>query len=266
MSFSVPGRGRAGDTRRAREHADGARPVTVEENHDLGKVSLIGAGMRSHPGVAAKMFRTLADNGINLQMISTSPIKISCMIARSRDPERRPRAARGVRARARADRGVARGSWGRLSRGSPPNHATRWTISAPATEALITAAIGIAVVRRRARARSTRVQPLRAAARGARPDGGRAPADDVQLPPPRDRRDRRAIAIWSVLSLYDAPSAGRQGAARLERRAGALRRPRAQHAALESRLGSARRLHAAAAARRPGHGRRSRPGSSRRSR
>jgi aspartate kinase len=55
---------------------------TVDENHDLGKVSLIGAGMRSHPGVAAKMFRTLADRQINLEMISTSPIKISCMIAR----------------------------------------------------------------------------------------------------------------------------------------------------------------------------------------
>ena len=36
--------------------------------------------MRSHPGIAAKMFRTLADQGINLRMISTSPIKISCMI------------------------------------------------------------------------------------------------------------------------------------------------------------------------------------------
>jgi aspartate kinase len=38
--------------------------------------------MRSHPGVAARMFRTLADAGINLQMISTSPIRISCMIDR----------------------------------------------------------------------------------------------------------------------------------------------------------------------------------------
>jgi aspartate kinase len=59
----------------------------VGENHELGKVSLIGAGMRSHPGVAATMFRTLADLGINLEMISTSPIKISCMIARDRIPE-----------------------------------------------------------------------------------------------------------------------------------------------------------------------------------
>ena len=39
--------------------------------------------MRSHPGVAATMFRTLADEEINLQMISTSPIKISCLIDRS---------------------------------------------------------------------------------------------------------------------------------------------------------------------------------------
>jgi aspartate kinase len=56
-------------------------------NEQLGKVSLIGAGMRSHPGVAATMFRTLAELGINLEMISTSPIKISCMIARDRIPE-----------------------------------------------------------------------------------------------------------------------------------------------------------------------------------
>ena len=57
--------------------------MEVEEDHDLAKVSLIGAGMRSHPGIAAKMFRTLADHGINLRMISTSPIKISCMIPKS---------------------------------------------------------------------------------------------------------------------------------------------------------------------------------------
>lgn len=60
---------------------------SLEENHGLGKVSLIGAGMRSHPGVAATMFRTLAELEINLQMISTSPIKITCMIARERIPE-----------------------------------------------------------------------------------------------------------------------------------------------------------------------------------
>jgi aspartate kinase len=50
----------------------------------IGKVSVIGAGMRSHPGVAAKVFRVLGDEGINIEMISTSPIKISCVIAADR--------------------------------------------------------------------------------------------------------------------------------------------------------------------------------------
>ncbi|MFQ5575120.1 MAG: ACT domain-containing protein, partial [Terriglobia bacterium] len=48
---------------------------------DIAKVSLIGAGMRTHPGVAADMFAVLADRGINIQMISTSSIKISCVIS-----------------------------------------------------------------------------------------------------------------------------------------------------------------------------------------
>ena len=46
----------------------------------MAKVTLVGAGMRTYPGVAAKMFQVLADNGINLEMISTSSIKISCVI------------------------------------------------------------------------------------------------------------------------------------------------------------------------------------------
>jgi len=46
----------------------------------IGKVSIVGAGMRSHPGVAAKVFAVLGDAGINIHMISTSPIKISCVI------------------------------------------------------------------------------------------------------------------------------------------------------------------------------------------
>jgi aspartate kinase len=82
LSFSVPADD-APATRRGIESAtDVLGPMQVDENAGLAKVSLIGAGMRSHPGIAAKMFRTLADGGINLQMISTSPIKISCMIAR----------------------------------------------------------------------------------------------------------------------------------------------------------------------------------------
>jgi aspartate kinase len=52
----------------------------VEADRGIGKVSIVGAGMRSHPGVAAKVFHTLATEGINIEMISTSPIKISCII------------------------------------------------------------------------------------------------------------------------------------------------------------------------------------------
>jgi aspartate kinase len=48
---------------------------------DLGKVSVIGAGMKSHPGIAAKTFKTLADLGIEPQVVTTSPIKIACHVA-----------------------------------------------------------------------------------------------------------------------------------------------------------------------------------------
>jgi aspartate kinase len=54
---------------------------TVQTDPRVGKVSVVGAGMRSHPGVAAKVFRTLGENRINIEMIATSPIKISCVIA-----------------------------------------------------------------------------------------------------------------------------------------------------------------------------------------
>jgi aspartate kinase len=56
-------------------------------HEDTGKVSIVGAGMRSHPGVAAKVFSVLAGDGINIEMISTSPIKISCVIDRDRVEE-----------------------------------------------------------------------------------------------------------------------------------------------------------------------------------
>jgi aspartate kinase len=46
----------------------------------MAKISIVGLGMRSHSGIAAKMFRTLAEEGINIQMISTSEIKISVVI------------------------------------------------------------------------------------------------------------------------------------------------------------------------------------------
>ena len=46
----------------------------------VGRVSLVGAGMKTHPGIAAKMFETLATEGINIEMISTSTIRISCVV------------------------------------------------------------------------------------------------------------------------------------------------------------------------------------------
>ncbi|AEH44187.1 aspartate kinase [Thermodesulfatator indicus DSM 15286] len=52
----------------------------IEGDEDIAKVSIVGAGMRAHPGVAAKMFQVLADHGINIHMISTSEIKVSCVI------------------------------------------------------------------------------------------------------------------------------------------------------------------------------------------
>ncbi len=57
----------------------GAREWSVDES--IAKVSLVGAGMKTHPGVAAQMFRALADAGVNLDMISTSSIRISCVIS-----------------------------------------------------------------------------------------------------------------------------------------------------------------------------------------
>jgi aspartate kinase len=52
----------------------------VATDANMAKISIVGAGMRTHPGVAATMFRVLADNHINIEMISTSSIKISCVI------------------------------------------------------------------------------------------------------------------------------------------------------------------------------------------
>jgi aspartate kinase len=59
----------------------------VDTDAEIGKVSIVGAGMRSHPGVAAKVFDTLAEASINIEMISTSPIKISCVIRSDRVPD-----------------------------------------------------------------------------------------------------------------------------------------------------------------------------------
>lgn len=80
ISFTVP----RGDMKKAVDLVStlsreiGARDVQVTE--DIAKVSIVGVGMRSHSGVAATMFETLAREGINIMMISTSEIKISCVV------------------------------------------------------------------------------------------------------------------------------------------------------------------------------------------
>ena len=53
----------------------------IAQDDSIAKISLVGAGMKTSPGIAAKMFRTLADNGVNIQMISTSTIRISVVVA-----------------------------------------------------------------------------------------------------------------------------------------------------------------------------------------
>jgi aspartate kinase len=83
ISFTVPRE----DLRAARAALQPLAGESFEElsaHEEMGKVSIVGAGMRSHPGVAAKVFGVLAQEGVNIDMISTSPIKISCVIARDR--------------------------------------------------------------------------------------------------------------------------------------------------------------------------------------
>ncbi len=60
---------------------------SVSTDETVGRVSVIGAGMKSNPGVAARMFETLAENGINIEMISTSAIRVSCVVAADRAEE-----------------------------------------------------------------------------------------------------------------------------------------------------------------------------------
>ncbi|HYB22595.1 MAG TPA: aspartate kinase [Solirubrobacteraceae bacterium] len=83
ISFTVP-REDLRVARAALEPLAGEAYSELIAREEIGKVSIVGAGMRSHPGVAAKVFRVLGDEGLNIEMISTSPIKISCVIPSDR--------------------------------------------------------------------------------------------------------------------------------------------------------------------------------------
>jgi aspartate kinase len=80
MSFTVP----RDDVIVAREALEPLKDElgfgAIQTDEQMGKVSVVGAGMKSHPGVAHKTFQALGDAGVNISMISTSPIKISCVV------------------------------------------------------------------------------------------------------------------------------------------------------------------------------------------
>jgi aspartate kinase len=80
MSFTVP----RDDLVTAREALEPLKDElgfgSIQTDEQMGKVSVVGAGMKSHPGVAHKTFQALGDAGVNIEMISTSPIKISCVV------------------------------------------------------------------------------------------------------------------------------------------------------------------------------------------
>jgi len=80
MSFTVPRDDlrAAGDALERLKDELGLAGIATDE--EMGKVSVVGAGMRTHPGVAARVFSVLGEQGINIEMIATSPIKISCVI------------------------------------------------------------------------------------------------------------------------------------------------------------------------------------------
>jgi aspartate kinase len=80
ISFTVPKVDSAKTIRLAKKTARAIGSGDVLEDADIARVSVVGVGMKSHRGVAAAMFGTLAENKINIEMISTSDISISCII------------------------------------------------------------------------------------------------------------------------------------------------------------------------------------------
>jgi aspartate kinase len=80
VAFTVPKTDFPKTLQIVKETTKGFGGKEVKSNEDIAKVSIVGVGMRSHSNVATQMFSALAKEGINIQMISTSEIKISCVI------------------------------------------------------------------------------------------------------------------------------------------------------------------------------------------
>jgi aspartate kinase len=91
ISFTVPKADLPVSVETANAHSAELGAAGVTSDRDVSRVSLIGVGMKSHPGIAATMFETLAKEEINIDMISTSTIRTSCIV-RTEDVERAVRA------------------------------------------------------------------------------------------------------------------------------------------------------------------------------
>jgi aspartate kinase len=81
ISFTVPREQLAEGTKITERYCAEIGAAGVATDATIGRVSVVGAGMASNPGVAATMFETLSAEGVNIEMISTSAIRISCVIA-----------------------------------------------------------------------------------------------------------------------------------------------------------------------------------------
>lgn len=84
LSFTVPAADLTKTIKVARGIAKKVKAGDITFDKDIAKVSIVGIGMKSHSGVAANMFEALAENGINIEMISTSEIKISAVVNKKR--------------------------------------------------------------------------------------------------------------------------------------------------------------------------------------
>ncbi len=82
VSFTVPEDDLAGALTAAQDAVDDLGAGSVHSGTNVAKISAVGEGMRSHSGVAAQMFRSLSDAGVNIEMITTSDIKISVLVDR----------------------------------------------------------------------------------------------------------------------------------------------------------------------------------------
>lgn len=87
ISFTVPSDHLELAHRTCQERAGEISATKVLDDDSIAKVSVVGAGMKSHPGVSATVFEVLAKRGINIEMISTSSIRITCVVRAERMEE-----------------------------------------------------------------------------------------------------------------------------------------------------------------------------------